>query len=162
MTEKERVDREYQREIDYIEKTKEGKLGEIKFFGMKDVLKQMGKTYTGYGMPRRSKYGANKTVMYGIEFDSKKEATRYGELLILQKAGQITDLKRQVKYELIPAQYIDGKCVERACNYVADFVYYEMPYMNVVVEDTKGFRTPEYIIKRKLMLQKHGLRIKEI
>ena len=107
----------------------------------------------------RSKYGAKKVTVNGLTFDSKKEANRYRELDLLERAGKISNLDTQVKFELIPSQRIDGKVVERAVNYVADFVYMENG--NKVVEDTKGFKTPEYIIKRKLMLYVHGIRIKE-
>ena len=98
--------------------------------------------------------------MNGVVYDSQKEANRWCELSLLQRAGKITNLLRQVKYELIPAQRIDGKVVERACTYVADFVYEENG--NTVVEDTKGFKTKDYIIKRKLMLYLKGIRIREI
>lgn len=81
-------------------------------------------------------------------------------MLLLERAGAIQHLRRQVKYELIPSQRIAGKVVERACSYVADFVYQQDG--QTVVEDTKGFKTPEYIIKRKLMLWVHGIRIREI
>jgi hypothetical protein len=108
----------------------------------------------------RSKYHSKKTVVDGIEFDSQKEARRFRELRLLEMAGKITDLQWQVKYELIPSQRIDGKVVERACSYVADFVYVQDE--NKVVEDTKGFKTADYIIKRKLMLWVHGIQIKEI
>ena len=107
-----------------------------------------------------SKYKSRKVTVGGITFDSRKEYTRWVELISLLKAGRISDLKRQVKYELIPSQRIDGKVVERACSYVADFVYTENG--KTVVEDTKGFKTPEYIIKRKLMLYIHGIRIVEV
>ena len=102
-----------------------------------------------------SKYGNKKT--YG--HDSKKEARRAQELWLLQRAGQISTLRQQVTFELIPAQYINGKCVERACRYVADFVYTQDG--KTVVEDVKGYKTPDYIIKRKLMLHVHGIRILE-
>lgn len=105
------------------------------------------------------KYHSIKTVINGERFDSKKEAARWQELLLLQRAGKISRLNRQVTYELIPSQYIDGKCVERSVKYVADFVYKENG--NLVVEDTKGMKTPEYIIKRKLMLSVYGIRILE-
>jgi hypothetical protein len=108
----------------------------------------------------RSKYQSKKTTVDGIEFDSQKEARRFRELVLLERAGRIQDLKWQVKFELIPSQRIDGKVVERACTYVADFVYTENG--KNVVEDTKGFKTKDYIIKRKLMLWVHGIRIKEI
>jgi len=95
-----------------------------------------------------------------MTFDSQKEYRRWCELSLLQKAGKITELERQVKFELIPAQRIDGKVVERACFYIADFVYSQD--RKVIVEDTKGFKTKDYIIKRKLMLHKYGIRIKEV
>jgi hypothetical protein len=107
-----------------------------------------------------SKYYSRKVTVGGLVFDSKKEYKRYCELVLLQKAGQVTDLQRQVKYELIPSQKIGGKVAERACTYVADFVYQENG--KTVVEDTKGFKTKEYIIKRKLMLWVHGIRIVEV
>lgn len=79
----------------------------------------------------------------------------------MERAGVITDLKRQVRYLLIPAQYDkDGKLLERCCNYYADFVYRDKAG-KIVVEDTKGFRTQDYIIKRKLMLLNYGVRILE-
>ena len=108
------------------------------------------------------KYHSKKTIVDGIKFDSKKEANRWLELKLLERAGEISHLQRQVKYELIPSQKIGGKVVERACSYIADFVYHELASNEVVVEDTKGFKTPDYIIKRKLMLQVHGIQIREI
>ena len=108
----------------------------------------------------RNKYYSRKATVDGIEFDSQKEARRFRELCLLERAGQITNLQRQVKFELIPSQRIDGKVVERACTYVADFVYMENG--KKVVEDTKGFKTKDYIIKRKLMLHVHGIKIHEI
>lgn len=106
------------------------------------------------------KYHNKKVTINGETFDSKKEAARWQELLLLQRAGKISHLNRQVTYELIPSQYIDGKCVERAVKYVADFVYKKNG--RLVVEDTKGMKTPEYVIKRKLMLSVYGIRIKEV
>ena len=104
-----------------------------------------------------NKYGAKKVTdpNTGEVFDSQKEYYRWCELHLLQRAGKIADLQRQVKYELIPKQV-----GERACYYVADFVYKDADG-NTVVEDTKGVRTDAYKIKRKLMLQVHGIRIKE-
>lgn len=107
-----------------------------------------------------AKYGNRKVIRDGIEFDSVKECQRYCELKLMQRAGLISDLQMQVSFELIPSQRIAGKVVERACSYIADFVYQQDGQK--VVEDTKGFKTPEYIIKRKLMLWVHGLRIREI
>ena len=107
----------------------------------------------------RSKYGAKKVTVNGITFDSRKEANRWIELSLLERVGKVTNLQHQVKFELIPSQRIDGKVVERAVNYIADFVYEENG--KTVVEDTKGFKTPEYIIKRKLMLWVHQIQVKE-
>ena len=107
-----------------------------------------------------SKYHSRKITRDGMTFDSVKEYRRFCELRLLERAGAITELERQVKFELIPSQRIAGKVVERACAYIADFVYMENG--KKVVEDTKGFRTPDYIIKRKLMLWVHGIRIKEV
>lgn len=102
-----------------------------------------------------SKYGNIKTTTSdGIRHDSIKEANRWCELNLLQRAGLISDLKRQVKYELIPKQ--EG---EKALRYVADFVYTENG--KTVVEDSKGYRTDVYKIKRKLMLYRYGIKIRE-
>ena len=122
----------------------------------------------------RNKYQAIKTTIDGIEFDSRKEARRYQELMLLQRAGAIRNLQRQVKYVLIPAQYDiyarlgkkgqrlkDKKVLlERECAYVADFVYEENG--KTVVEDTKGVKTKDYTIKRKLMLYVHNIKIREV
>lgn len=106
-----------------------------------------------------AKYHNRKVTRDGETFDSVKEYRRFCELRLLEKAGAVTDLQRQVKFELIPAQRIDGKVAERACSYVADFVYMENGQQ--VVEDAKGMRTQEYRLKRKLMLWVHGIRIRE-
>ena len=110
----------------------------------------------------RRKYHNKKVTLGDMTFDSKREANRWVELAIMQKNGEITDLDTQVVFELIPAQRdpVTKKVLERAVHYVADFVYYRGN--EKVVEDTKGFKTPEYIIKRKLMLWVHGIRIQEI
>lgn len=108
-----------------------------------------------------SKYNSKKTVVDGQKFDSKKEARRYQELLLLEKAGEIENLCRQVKFVLIPSQRDEnGKVVERECSYKADFTYEEG--IKTVVEDVKGYKTKEYIIKRKLMLWQYGIRIREV
>ena len=107
-----------------------------------------------------NKYGAHTVTWNGEVFDSKKELTRYLELSLLQRAGKIRDLQRQVRFELIPAQKEGGKLVERSASYVADFVY--MMDGKKIVEDTKGFRTKDYILKRKMMLFFHGIRIHEV
>lgn len=108
-------------------------------------------------MTEMSKYGNRKVATTdGIIHDSQKEAARWSQLKLLERAGEITDLQRQVKYELVPPQ--KG---ERAVFYIADFVYTDVRTGNTVVEDTKGFRTKDYIIKRKLLLYFHGLRVTE-
>lgn len=135
-----------------------------------------------------SKYHSKKVTVNGITYDSKKEYKRHQELLLLEKAGLIKDLERQVRFVLIPAQYEPdtigarggvkrGKLIERECAYTADFVYKERllgkeKYVKsgwiepervyeTVVEDSKGFRTKEYRIKKKLLLWVHGIRIRE-
>ena len=109
---------------------------------------------------RGSKYGNKKVEVNGIRFDSKKEAKRYLDLRAMEIAGQIQNLQRQVKYKLIPTQRIGGKVVEREVSYVADFVYEKNG--ETVVEDTKGHRTKDYILKRKMMLHFHGIQIREV
>lgn len=107
-----------------------------------------------------SKY---KNIKYG-KYDSKKEKYRADTLKMLEKQGIISNLKEQVKYELIPAQYhIENgkrKCIERSCVYIADFTY--LMQGEFIVEDVKGVRTKDYVIKRKLMLQLYGIKIKEV
>ena len=109
----------------------------------------------------RSKYGAKKvTTATGQTFDSIREYQRFCELSLMQRAGVISDLKCQVKFDLIPSQRIDGKVVEKPCTYIADFVYTENG--KKVVEDAKGMKTKEYRIKKKLMLYVHGIQIREV
>lgn len=129
-------------------------------------------------MVNMSKYKAVKTMVDGIVFDSRKEAKRYVVLRELQKIGAIADLRMQVKYVLIPelreqsieiykrgvkkGQPKEGKLIEKECSYKADFVYLDRSTGLTVVEDVKGMRTKDYIIKRKLMLHIYNIRIKEI
>ena len=108
----------------------------------------------------KNKDHAKKCVCDGEVFDSLKEMHRYQKLRLLEKAGEIADLRRQVKYILIPSQRRDGKVVELECSYWADFVYEEDG--QTVVEDVKGFRTADYKLKRKMMLLFHDIRIKEV
>ena len=109
---------------------------------------------------KQSKYHSRKVTVDGITFDSVREAKRWRELSLLERAGVIQNLQRQVKIELIPSQRIGGKVVERAASYVADFTYYQDGQL--IVEDTKGFKTKDYIIKRKLMLWVHGIQVREV
>lgn len=108
-----------------------------------------------------TKYHARKTALDGMEFDSRREAQRYAELKLLQRAGEITDLRTQVRYTLIPAQKKPSGGTERACTYTADFVYRDKAGREIV-EDAKGMRTQQYIIRRKLMLWVHGIEVVEI
>ena len=121
---------------------------------------------------RKNKYNAKKVLLDGILFDSQHEADRYTELKLMLRAGEITDLKRQVKYVLIPAKrepdtigprggVKKGKIIERETYYKADFVYKTRDGTEIV-EDAKGYREKSYKLKRKLMLQVHGIRIKEV
>ena len=122
-----------------------------------------------------SKYNAKKVEYNGMTFDSKRELKRYKELELLQEAGEIKNLQRQVKYVLIPAQrepdtigkrggVKKGKTIEKECTYVADFVYEEDG--DTVVEDVKGCKVggaySVFTIKRKLMLYVYGIMIKEV
>ena len=107
-----------------------------------------------------NKYRNKKVTRNGITYDSQKEAQRHAILKMLERAGKITDLRRQVKFELIPAQRENGKVIERACSYIADFTYYENGVYTV--EDAKGYKTPEYKLKKKMMLYFHGIKIKEV
>lgn len=108
----------------------------------------------------RLKYGNKKTVIDEIVFDSKAEAKRYTELKLLVKAGEITNLELQKPFELIPKQKLSSGKTERACKYLADFVYSRDD--KVFVEDTKGVKTQVYLIKKKLMLFIHGIEIIEV
>lgn len=113
-----------------------------------------------------NKYNAQK-VTIGVEtFDSKAEATRWAELMFRQKAGQISNLRRQVRYDLIPPQKKPSGGTERAIYYIADFVYQQNG--KEIVEDVKGYRNPQsagyakFVIKRKLMLYLHGIEVREV
>ncbi len=109
---------------------------------------------------KKNKYHNVKTVVDGIKFDSKREYDRYLYLRWRLGKGEITDLRLQVPYVLIPTQRIDGKVAELPLKYIADFVY--KIDGKEVVEDSKGVKTRDYINKRKMMLWFHGIRIKEV
>ena len=128
------------------------------------------------GSSSGSKYHSQKVkTPDGEIFDSRKEYKRWCDLTLLERAGEITNLQRQVPYLLIPEQRAPstevykkgsragqpkpGPVLERKVVYIADFVYQENG--ETVVEDTKGIKTKEYIIKRKLLLYRYGIRIKE-
>lgn len=108
-----------------------------------------------------NKYKNQKVVVDNIRFDSLKESNRYFELKTLERLGVISDLKLQVPFLLIPTiKNSDGKVLEKAVYYKADFVYKKSN--KTVVEDVKGIKTKEYILKRKLMLYIHKIKIVEI
>ena len=110
---------------------------------------------------KTGKYHNRKTVWHGITFDSKHEADRYDELLLLLKAGEIHDLKLQQTYKLVGTQRTPTGAAVRAVTYIADFVYYTRDG-KTIVEDAKGFKTKDYIIKKKLMLERFGIWVEEV
>lgn len=130
----------------------------------------------GYVRVKGNKYLNKKVEVNGIEFSSKKEARRYQELLVLLNAGEITDLRLQVPYELIPAQkepdtigpkggVKPGKTIERAVIYICDFQYHDKSG-NLVVEDVKGYKIGGayslFKVKKKLMLWRFGISVREV
>lgn len=112
---------------------------------------------------KKNKYNNNNKAKTtdGIRHDSQKEATRWSFLKLQERLGTIQDLKRQVRFTVLPAQYDENnKLVEREVSYVADFTYIQ--HGKLVVEDVKGMLTKEYILKRKMMLYLNGIKIKEV
>ena len=108
------------------------------------------------------KYFNQEITIDGIKFASKKEAKRYQELKWLEKANEISELRLQVPFELQPSFKKDGKTI-RKIEYIADFVYYDVKQDKYIVEDTKGFRTEVFKIKKKLFEYKYPhLTIKEL
>nr|UVX91651.1 MAG: Protein of unknown function (DUF1064) [Bacteriophage sp.] len=107
---------------------------------------------------KRSKYHAKRTSADGIVFDSKREADRYLVLKSMEEDGTIEDLRRQVRYELVPAFDVDGRHY-RPVFYVADFVYIEDG--KEIVEDVKGMMTDVYKLKSKLFARRYGKVIRE-
>ena len=133
-----------------------------------DEQRSEGKVKDGRGnfSKENSKYRAKKvtlTLNDGTEhtFDSRHEAKVYSELALLEQAGEISDLKIQQEFELIPKQIAPSGKTYRNCKYIADFVYTDSEG-NKIVADAKGFRTKQFIIKKKLMLQVYGIEIKEV
>lgn len=104
---------------------------------------------------KRHKYGAKKVEIDGITFDSIKEGRRYRELKMLEAAGLITDLKLQVPFEL-------NEGGTHSVKYIADFQYIDVMTSARITEDAKGYRTKEYLKKRRLMLKIHNIKIKEV
>lgn len=140
-----------------------------------------------YRRKNKSKYNSTKFTRDGETFDSQAEYKRFRELTFMQEAGEITDLQRQVEFELLPAQYeaiptgeyykrgerkgmpkFKDVCLEQAVKYYADFVYIVKATGEKVVEDVKGYSDPmsagyaKFVLKRKLMLHIHGIKVREI
>lgn len=108
------------------------------------------------------KYKNTKVVVDGIMFDSKKEARRYTELWLMQKAGLIENLELQKEFILQPTFRKKNKTY-RAIKYIADFVYYDKQREQIIVEDTKGYKTEVYKIKKKLFEYRYDdLELREI
>lgn len=100
------------------------------------------------------KYGNQKYSVNGILFDSKKEANQWYELKMLERAGEISELERQKPFELIPTRNYSGVCV-RGCKYIADFYYFDKKRNEYVAQDSKGFATESYKVKKKIFLEKY-------
>ena len=140
-----------------------------------------------YRRKNNSKYNSTKFTRDGETFDSQAEYIRFRELTFMQEAGEITNLERQVEFELLPAQYetiptgefykkgerkgmpkFKDVCIEQAVKYSADFVYIVKATGERVVEDVKGYSDPasagyaKFVLKRKLMLHIHGIKVREI
>ena len=157
----------------YMPKKKKVKPEDLPYIDKMALLAKENDDNTRFLNNDTTKYHSKKIEVDGIVFDSKKEARRYQELKTLEASGIIKDLELQKKFVLIPTQrepdvvgprggVTKGKVIERECSYYADFYYYDAEKEEWVVEDTKGMKLPDYIIKRKLMLYVHGLRITEI
>lgn len=107
-----------------------------------------------------SKYHAEKVTVAGMTFDSRREARRYGDLVLLERAGKISGLTRQVPFVLAAGARLHGeKRARPAIRYVADFVY-SHPVDGIVVEDSKGMDTPMSRLKRHLMATVHGVYVR--
>ena len=110
-----------------------------------------------------TKYRNRKINIDGIWFDSQREGRRYSELKMLQRGGYISDLRLQVPFELLPNQKnAEGKVIERKVRYIADFTYHDNVKNEDVVEDAKGCRTEVYRLKKKMLLDRYGIQIKEV
>ena len=110
---------------------------------------------------RGQKYSNTKVSDGALTFDSKAEHKRWQYLALLERAGEIRELRMQVPFVLIPAQVSPDGSKIKPTVYVADFTYID-GNGELVVEDPKGCSTPEWKIKRKLMLQVHGIWVREI
>lgn len=125
------------------------------------------------GYAPKPKYGNKKTVVDGITFDSMREASRYRELKLLERAGKITELQLQVEFVLAPGVKYAEKRPTPPLRYIADFGYFEMFQVpkeiaptgyvyHYIVEDAKGMRTQVYKIKKHLMMAVHKIEVREV
>lgn len=126
----------------------------------------------GYRAKNRSKYGSKRVVIDGQKFDSQKEADRWQELKWMERAGMISGLERQVHFQLTPAVYgpdiigprggrKKGKVILEKSEYIADFCYTDNETEKYIVEDVKGYKTAEYILKKKMLYHLRGIMIHE-
>lgn len=127
----------------------------------------------GYRPNRRNKYGAKRTITVdGLKFDSQKEADRWQELKWMAQAGMIRDLKRQVRFQLTPTVrepdtigpkggVKKGRVILEKSEYIADFTYIDTATEDYIVEDAKGYKTPEYNLKKKFLYHTRGILIHE-
>lgn len=106
-----------------------------------------------------SKYGNKRVTVDGIRFDSIREANRWQELRLMERAGAVRDLQRQVSFELIPAQRVSGRQL-KPIRYIADFSYLD-ERGNRIIEDSKGAKTPVYCIKKRMLLWLYGIEVLE-
>ena len=118
------------------------------------IVRWQNKTY--------NKYGNKKVKVDGHTFDSMREANRYRELKLMERAGAIKDLELQPKFELIPTIRTERETLYKV-SYYADFRYIDTKTGGVVVEDVKGYKTKEYVLKKKMLLHKYkGIDFREI
>jgi len=126
----------------------------------KEILKKLqseGKIpEIGLDEDKKSKYGSSKTTVDGIVFHSRKEANRYCELKVLERAGNIKELHRQIKFEIHPKMVTEEGVTINKRSYIADFVYFDMQLKKMVIEDTKGFSTPTFRLKWGQMQERYG------
>lgn len=104
-----------------------------------------------------SKYNSRKTVIDGIKFDSKLEAERYKQLKLLERSGEINNLKLQPKFEILKSYKYKGKTI-RGVSYYADFMYYDKTLRKTVIEDVKGVKTDVYKLKIKLFIKRYCIK----
>lgn len=113
------------------------------------------RAYRPYIKFEKNKFNAKSKVIDGHKFPSLKEAKRYKELKLLEKAGNIKNLELQPKFEIIPKQKYRGKTLRKA-EYTPDFKYYDVDNNEWVIEEVKGMPTVDYVLRKKLFILKYG------